>query len=82
MNSDVDEVKKRFDGQHSRGMITFLATGISRPHKLMSLFLEAESASQRGAREIRVEYQLTVEQTKFLIQELLLAVDELSKSLN
>ena len=66
---DASEIKKRFDGKHNRGSLTFSAIGASSKNERISLFLEAATPS--GNQTMKAEYQLTAEQAIYLGRELL-----------
>ena len=81
MSTDAAEIKRRFDGTHDKGTLTFAAVGASPAHGRVTMFLEAVLVDNSRRRTTRVEYQLTGEQAKTVLAMLSQAVGDLSPGL-
>ena len=77
-----EELKRRFDGRHDKGTLTFVGIGASVRHQRILMFLEGQNKSSAGQTTMRQEYQLTDEQARSLISMLSQAVDDLSRRVN
>ena len=66
MNTTKEEVKRRFDGSHNQGTLTFFAVGASPRHELLTGFVEVTD----GPRTTRLECQMTPDQAKRLVEML------------
>ena len=78
MYIDPKEVKRRFDGTHHKGSLTFAGSGASAKHQLINLFLEATNTPK----VTRVQYQLDVQQARSLVEMLTESIDDLSPDPN
>ena len=71
---DPEEVRRRFDGTHHLGSLTFYTAGAHVESQLIGVFLEAT----RKTEITRVEYQMTATEAMRLINALVNAILDLS----
>ena len=69
-----DEIKRRFDGSHHKGTLTFVATGANARYQRINLFLETTKEEETT----RVECQMTIDQALSLVEFLSGSIEHLS----